>query len=364
MAFIPRRFVQVRRDLWNNLQLYRPTSCGLFFVSIIFIVGFSTLNNGNNLLILILSFLLASLIVSGIIANVVLQGLRISLKIPDAIHAGQNAVFFLTLHNRKKFFPSFALRLKGEEKAHTKVEQIGCFVQEKTFPYIRAGEKFRLDLHCEFNCRGTYSMDGFEVSTSSPFGFFLRVRKLRARLSIVVCPELCDLNSLFVHYPFLQGVKERGRKGPGSTLRNIREYQSGDSTRFVHWKSTAKIARLMIKDFEDEGDNPLDIVFSTYLPEYSPAALQQFEKVVSCFASLGRHYHSIGQEFDFNSGEFEIRVNDRNEQYQAFMEYLAGVQPSEQLQTNPECLQKTTILFAAGDSVMPKEAHLIDYMTF
>ena len=361
---IPRRFFQIRRDLWNHLQFYRLTRRGLFFVSIILIVGFSTLNTGNNLLILILSFLLASLIVSGIIANVVLQGLRISLKIPDAIHAGQKAVFFLTLHNLKKFFPSFALKLKGKEKAHSKVEQRNFSVQEKNFPYIRGGDKLRLDLHCEFNRRGAYSMDGFEVSTSFPFGFFLRARKLRARGSIVVCPELCDLSPLFVHYPFLQGIKERRRKGPGSTLHNIREYQTGDSTRFVHWKSTAKMARLMVKDFEDEGDNPLDIVFSTYLPEHSPAALRQFEKVVSCLASLGRHYHGIGQEFDFNSGEFGVRVNGQNEQYQAFMEYLARVQPSDHLQTNPDRLRETTILFAAGNSVMPEEAYRIDYMTF
>ncbi|MDA2929364.1 DUF58 domain-containing protein [Acidobacteria bacterium AH-259-O06] len=362
VTLVPRLLDGVRLNFLNNLRFFRFTQRGAFFILIVFIIAFATFNTGNNLLILILSFLLASLIVSGIVANLVLFGLKISLNVPEAIHVGQKAVFLITLHNLKKFFPSFALKLKGENKEKGDSEDTDFFVQEKSFPYVRAGEKLRLSLHCEFVRRGIYPVQGFEVRTTFPFGFFWRGRKLDAFGNIVVYPALRDLNGLFFRYPYLQGVEEKNRRGSGSELYNIRHYQSGDNARFVHWKSTAKLARLMIKDFALEEEIPLSLFFSTYLPDRSPSNLEQFERAVSYIASLGHYYRAKGHEFRFSSGEFEVTVNGHKQDYEALMEYLAGVQPTDQVRLDEQQMTGPCILFAAGDLVGLEGISAVDYL--
>lgn len=173
VTLVPKLVMRLKLDFLNSLQFFRFTKIGALFILITLIIAFSTFNTGNNLLILILSVLLASLIVSGLVSNLVLQGLKIALTIPNSIHARQKAVFFLSLGNLKRFVPSFALKLKGRNKDGSDYStETDFFVQEKYFPYLQAGERWRVKLSCEFSRRGRYSVDGFEVTTTFPFGFF------------------------------------------------------------------------------------------------------------------------------------------------------------------------------------------------
>ena len=362
VTLVPKLLTRVRLEFLNNLRFFRFTQRGALFVLLIFIISFATFNTGNNLLILVLSFLLASMVVSGIVANLVLYGLKISLSVPDEIHAGQKAVFLVTLHNLKKLFPSFALKLKGEQDKSSGGTDF--FIKEKSFPYVRASEKVRLSLYCEFGRRGVYSVEGFEVRTTFPFGFFWRGRSLDARGNIIVYPALRDFGRQFLHQAELQGQAERNRRGWGNELYNIRNYQSGDNARFVHWKSTAKLNRLMIKDFAQEQETPLSVVFSAYLPDDSASHLEQFEKAVSYVASLARAYRMKGHEFRFASGEFTVTVNGQNREYTALMEYLARVQPADSVDVDPEALPSPCVLFSAGNAVAVAGVPRIDYLQF
>lgn len=363
VTLVPKLLARIRLDFLMNLRFFRFTKRGATFILIVFIISFATFNTGNNLLILILAFLLASLIVSGIVASLVLFGLKISLSVPKGIHAKQTAIFLVTLHNLKKFFPSFALKLKGEKEGGEDSQDTDFFLQEKNFPYVRAGQKLRLRLQCQFGRRGVYPVEGFEVRTTFPFGFFCRGRDLEACGNIVIYPALQDLSPLFCLHPDIQGEEQKNRKGSSNELYNIRRYQAGDSARFVHWKSTAKLANLMVKDFAREEEIPLNVLFSTYLPDQSDANLEQFEKAVSCVASLGYHYRLKGHRFKFDSGEFEVSVDGSTEEYERFMEYLAQVQPAEQMRLDVQQATQPYILFAAGDSVELEGVSRVDYLT-
>ena len=362
VTLVPKLLARIKLDFLMNLRFFRFTKRGVTFILIVFIISFATFNTGNNLLILILSFLLASLIVSGIVANLVLFGLKISLRVPQEIHARQRAVFLITLRNLKKFFPSFALQLKGENEGREDFQDTDFFVQAKRFPYVRAGERLRLRLQCQFGRRGIYPVEGFEIKTTFPFGFFWRGRQLDATGNIIVYPEIQDLGPLFTLHPEVHGLEEKNRRGSSNELYNIRHYEAGDNARFVHWKSTAKLASLMVKDFASEQEVPLNVLFSTYLPNPSRSDLEQFEKAVSCVASLGRYYRLKGHKFRFDSGEFDVAVDGHVREYESFMEYLAQVGPAEQMQLDVNEATPPCILFAAGDSMEWEGLPQVDYL--
>ena len=77
---IPRLVLRLKLDFLSRIHFFRFTRRGALFVLIIMVLAFSALNTGNNLLILILATLMAALIVSGIVANLVLHNLQVSLK--------------------------------------------------------------------------------------------------------------------------------------------------------------------------------------------------------------------------------------------------------------------------------------------
>ncbi|UCF36880.1 MAG: DUF58 domain-containing protein [Acidobacteriota bacterium] len=362
LTAVPKLMRRARTDLWSGFRFFRVTRRGLFFVLLVFLIGLSTFNTGNNLLILVLSFLLAALLVSGMASNLVLSGLRVRLTIPEAIHAGQKTALVVHLRNLKRGIPSFGLKLRGRKSAE--IDQAGTtfFAQEASFPYLPPKGSGKTRLECEFLFRGVYPVEGFEVRTQFPFGFVVRGREVMAEGQITVYPALIDLNNLLLRFPFLQGPELQNRRGSGSGLYNIRDYQRGDDARFVHWKSSAKLSRLMIKEFVEERDDFMQLVLSTCLKDPTPDAMQSFEKALSVITSLSVLYRKRGQSFSFYSGEFSVQVDSRRETFDALMGYLAVVQPSSESLLDPKMIREGSVLFCAGESGMVRGVPSINYL--
>ncbi len=353
-----------RSRFLGSLVSFRITRRGAFVLSIGLVIALSVFNTGNNLLILILSVLLASLVASLVTAGISLQNLKISVNLPNAIHAGQKAMFFVTIQNMKRLFPSFGLTLRGKPLKAPDGEGAGALFQESVFAHVAPGDRLKLAMHCEFPQRGVYPVEGFEVETCFPFGFLKRRKELEAHGQIIVYPAVRDITSLLLRHPALIGTAESNWKGWGTSLYNIRDYQAGDDARFVHWKSTAKVSRLMVKDFALEVHPPLNLVFSTWLPDRSAVGLEAFEKGVSLVASLISYYISNRQRFSFDTGEFRAEVDEANceERYESVMEYLATLEPAPQNWIDPESLAPRSVLFAASKPSRRDDIVMIDYL--
>jgi uncharacterized protein (DUF58 family) len=344
-------------------QDHRITPRGAFCIFLTLLMAVSISVVSNNLLILVLSFLLASLLVSGLISNLVLYGLKVVLSLPEAIHAKQRTVLFLTLRNLKRGLPSFALGLSGHSQdASSRVAGADFFGQEAFFPYIRGGESQTLKVHCSFQKRGSYFLDGFEVKTRFPFGFFTRRRSVSAEGKITVYPALIPLERLLTYYPFLRGRDSQNRKGSGMTLFNIRDYQRGDDARLIHWKSSGKLSRLLVREFVEEEDVWIHLLFSTYLPDENGDSKEQFEKAVSYVTSVACFYRKQERPFTFDSGEFQVSVGVDGAKFENLMSYLADVEPASRMLLDLEAAEDSSILFAAGKSVKFRRLHGIDYL--
>lgn len=363
LTLVPRLWKRVQQDYLQSIRFFRFTRRGLIFTLSVLCIAFASFNTGNNLLILVLSMLLSSMIVSGIVANAVLRRLKVSINLPKNIHARQRVVLILTLENLKRWFPSFALTLQGGFERPSGQDKPESEVQERAFPFIPPGEKLQLRLDWQFPRRGLYQVDGFYVRTSFPFGFFVRGRKLEVQGGVMVYPALIDLEPVRQTFPrLLEGQVEANEKGIGSSLYNVRPYRSGDRARFVHWKASAKMRRLMVKDFAREEDRPLKVVFSTYLPQRSSRNLQHFESAVSLVASLAELYHLRGHRFTLLCGDFEVSINGHRRDYEALMQFLAQVEPAPRPDLPSRSPAGPSILLAAGESAAWEGASCIDYL--
>ncbi|HET8652202.1 MAG TPA: DUF58 domain-containing protein [Gaiellaceae bacterium] len=110
--------------------------------------------------------------------------------------------------------------------------------------------------------RGRYRFTGARAVVEDPFGLAKRVQPLADSAPLLVYPRLARLNVLFAE----RGLRAHGagrillRRPAGFELHSVREYQSGESLRRVHWPSTARRQQLMVKELEDAPRDEIVVV--------------------------------------------------------------------------------------------------------
>ena len=97
---------------------FELTVGGAIIFGLIVIVGFSAWNTGNNLLFLVLSFLVAAMIVGLFVGSFCLRRLDIKMRFPETIFAGEPTPILVSLNNRKRIFPTFSVvtEVRGKER--------------------------------------------------------------------------------------------------------------------------------------------------------------------------------------------------------------------------------------------------------
>src|SRR5690242_19536165 len=173
---------------------FEPTSGGGVFLVIIIVVGFAAWNTGNNLLFLVFSLLCSTLFVGWMAARTSLRDLTVSARFPDHIFAAEAAPVIVTLRNNKRVLPSFSILVeaRGPINADENVKRRRRYLKRMLayFSYVPHRSAAEQRVEQLFPTRGHVLIDGFELSTRFPFGFFRRRRRLRARnVDIVVYPK-------------------------------------------------------------------------------------------------------------------------------------------------------------------------------
>ena len=287
----------------------------------IFLLSVVAINTGNNLLFLIVSALLGAIITSGLVARLSLRSVSVSMQIPENVFEGERVCVKVSLRNPKRFFPAFSIAVqdsnherfpslfdgikrlsfrKNHNRADRAVPDRSVLRQPAYFPLVPAREA-RSELVAQtFPKRGLYRLEGFQISTRFPFGFFRRGERVRAQGELLVYPSIREIPSYFHLLPFLPGQLEGLHVGQGESLYAIRKYQPGESVRLVDWKATAKTGDLMARQYAREDETRFCLILDTFIaPAAGPNYLDQFEKAVSLAASLAAHFVEEGAELEF-----------------------------------------------------------------
>jgi uncharacterized protein (DUF58 family) len=99
------------------------------------------------------------------------------------------------------------------------------------------------------------------AESSAPFGLFRRRKRLTASHPVLVYPKVHALQR-FSFADGLSGTTPHTRKSrTGADPVGSRQYIFGDPRRLIHWRNTAKMGRLMVKEMEDPVDRTLYLVF-------------------------------------------------------------------------------------------------------
>ena len=313
---------------------FEPTSGGGVFLVIIIVVGFAAWNTGNNLLFLVFSLLCSTLFVGWMAARTSLRDLTVSARFPDHIFAAEAAPVIVTLRNNKRVLPSFSVLVEARGPSNDQPEKRRRRYAKRVLAYFsyvphRSAAEQRVEQL--FPVRGHVLIDGFELSTRFPFGFFRRRRRLRARnVDIVVYPKPEVISDELHLLPMYAGRMPAMRRGAGHDLFSMRDYQPQDDLRHIDWKATARSRRLTVREFTSEDEKRITIVLDTRLPRVGGGDLsERFERGVVQAASLLKHFVDERAEVRLVLGEDVGPFGSGTEQLYRCLRRLALVAPDD-----------------------------------
>jgi uncharacterized protein (DUF58 family) len=284
-------------------------------------VGFAALNTGNNLLYLVLSLMLAFLVLSGVLSEAALRGVRVRRRLPREIFAGSAATVGLEIHNAQRRVPAFAIVVEDR-------------VREGRFTERAAGRVFALRVAAgssEACCyrlvatrRGVLHFTEFRVFTRFPFGLFSKSLALPASGEALAYPEVETLAGVRRLGSARRGGESLpGPAGQGAGVSDLREFAPGDSVRRIHWPASLRRSELLVRRVESEHEAEIEVRLGT--ADASPG--EGFEERVRWAASEVLAHLEAGHRVALRTDAAHLPADSGAVQRARLLSFLARVQP-------------------------------------
>jgi uncharacterized protein (DUF58 family) len=235
-----------------------------------FLIGFAALNTGNNLIYLIFSLMLSLTVLS--FSVLILNLFRLNLKVSAEQPAFAKKPFniFLTLKNDKRI-PSYSIWVR------TTLQDGRVY-----FPEVRGNSYEEKAMTVTCGRRGVYGYSDFYLESSFPFLFLLKWVIKNVKGEVYVYPEIKDVRDFSLELFSISQDMALSKRYKGEDFSFVREFRYGDDWRKIHWKSSAKLSKIMVKDSLSQETKKITLIVDNLEPQDD----EIFEKAISFTASL------------------------------------------------------------------------------
>ncbi len=297
----------------------RPTGEGIRLLLLLAVMGFAAFNTRNNLLYLMFSVGLAGIVISMVSGWLSLRRLELEAQVPDDLYAGSPAEERFLLRNGSRVFGGYGIGLEDVDFPGTP--------PRASISYLGTGEATNLSVEKVYPRRGLFASARLRLRTAFPFGLFEAIRDVRLARRLTVFPVVNTVDISFAFQGRAGSVPQRQRRGESEELLRLRDYAVGDNLHHIHWKSTAKLGRLMTREFSSEQKRRFSIVFDNGDAEGQKADDTAFEAMVSAAASMASHLAAHGLSFSFASADDTFPHDASREHLRGVLTYLAVTEP-------------------------------------
>jgi len=244
---------------------------------------------------------------------------------PDRVTAGDEAVTELTITNSGR-------RTTG---AGTVYEHIGERAIAIDLPPLEPGESVAIGHTLPTDRRGVFAIGPLIVNRGDPIGLARRGSQASEMGQLIVHPRVHTIS------PFpagtrrdMEGIPSGDAVEGGITFSNLREYIPGDDLRLVHWRSSAHVGELMVRQNIDMHRPRTSVILDVSESVYNH---DSFEDAVRAAASVV--VAAMSRRFPFTLRTTDGAVIDDRSSSLAVMDFLAAIK----LSTDPSDIGKAAL---------------------
>jgi uncharacterized protein (DUF58 family) len=282
------------------------------------------------------------------LSDLTIRKLRVTVTLPDAIHASQPALVAVEFANRKRWLASYSLALEAlDQPPPLRRSRFARWRPRRTLddwlrliglkdrrglgtarrlayvPRLSAGRERVVGWEVTLPMRGRRRLPRLRATTGFPFGLFVKTG-----------PPLFFDQEILV-YPAVHAVSRRDmidatggesaarRRGRGHDLYNLRPYRAGDEPHLIHWPTTAKSGNLMVRELEEDTAEDTRIVLTGTGGVGGP----HLERALSEAASLAVHLLRRGTGVELAGAAGLIPLKQGRGQEQRILAALALYTP-------------------------------------
>lgn len=231
-------------------------------------------------------------------------GLRVSSHPSQSVFVGEKAHFPVTLHNDSK-------------KDRSAVWLICAGFHQLTKLLPKAQHQVCIELPTIQ--RGYLVCDPIILSSQFPIGiFFVWTKRFFSDERCLVYPQPIDLTPHQSTTP-ISGTQEDtqvAQKG-SEDYAGLKDYGDGDRLRDIHWPSLAKTNKLIAKEYESEGQNPMNFSWFSL-----PQTMDTEDRLSQlCYWVISAHEQGV--KYQLEMPNYTIEYNQGNAHYHECLRTLA-----------------------------------------
>lgn len=263
---------------------------GLCFAGIAGFILAGALTRQINLLMVLFGLLAGAFFMHWWMVKRTLRKLEVERRLPKSVSAGDLLVVELHAANRRRRGAAWSVVVT--DTVHREGEQTGPPAHPRAlFSHVAGGASRATSYHGRLAARGRYRFGPLVSCSRFPFGFLQYRVSVDSFESLLVYPRLGRLTANWRRWH--EGPETRlGSSSPRQGLsegdfHGLRDWRSGDSRRWLHWRTSARRQSLVVRQFEQQRDRGLAVVLELWQGDRAdPVASDNLELAVSFVATF------------------------------------------------------------------------------
>jgi uncharacterized protein (DUF58 family) len=270
-----------------------PTREGLTYASVSLALLFAGLYQQVNLILLVFTLTAGPVFASIFGGRSMLRKLIPVRRAPSYVFSGDPLSIEYVVSNGRRWSATLALFLEDSiVPVDRTVSGAATLTPKVFFARVGGGERSRVRWVSASPKRGKYRFRDIDLGTRAPFGIVEHRVTIPLAESILVYPRIGELSRRWFQWQRQAMESRNGKRHDRSAQQleyhGLRDYRSGDSPRWIHWRTTARRGELMVKEFEQHNEQDIAILVDPWLPRTKalPEQRDAVELAISFAATL------------------------------------------------------------------------------
>lgn len=208
---------------------------------------------------------------------------------------------------------------------------MGLFMRKRIYAAVPPMGRCRISVSVMHRYRGAYTAEVARAAFFDPLRLIRISRRVDSTATLIFLPRRPDLGELIAEAPGEESTDPALLlKGEREEFSHVREYVPGDMIQLVHWKLTAKLDEMMIKQY-DQATERRTVILCDYGTEGADTgtAMKQADLIIEAAiaVALASVRSGAGTRVDFGAvtGDYRSDIRDMAD-FERFYD-LAAVMP-------------------------------------